>query len=98
VKDENGDLFADPHNISKDWRATSISRYIHKVSNVRKIEIHTVKLLVPGTSPFEDEIAIAKLKKYNSPGIDQILVECFKHKMKYYSKNKNIRDLYGGIN
>jgi hypothetical protein len=30
---------------------------------------------VPDPSPFEVEIAVAKLKKYKSPGSDQILAE-----------------------
>jgi hypothetical protein len=37
-----------------------------------QIEIHTAELLVPDSSPFEVETAIATLKSYKSPGIDQI--------------------------
>jgi hypothetical protein len=44
-------------------------------SDVRQREIHTAEQLVPNPSPFEGEIAIAKLKKYKSPGSDQILAE-----------------------
>jgi hypothetical protein len=44
---------------------------VHNVSNVRQIEVYTVKLLVHGPSRLEVEIAIAKLKKYKSPGSDQ---------------------------
>jgi hypothetical protein len=33
------------------------------------------KPLVPGRSPFEVEIANAKLKRYKSPGCEQIPVE-----------------------
>jgi hypothetical protein len=44
-------------------------------SYVRKIEIHTAKPLVHGPSPFEVEIAIAKLKRYKSPVSDQIPAE-----------------------
>jgi hypothetical protein len=32
-------------------------------------------MFVPHPRPFEGEIAIAKLKKYKSPGSDQILAE-----------------------
>jgi hypothetical protein len=39
-----------------------------KVSDSRQIKIHTAEPLVPGCTPFEAEIAIAKLKKYKSPG------------------------------
>jgi hypothetical protein len=41
----------------------------------RQIEIHTAEPLVPDPSPFEVEIAIAKLKMYKSPGSDQIPAE-----------------------
>jgi hypothetical protein len=45
---------------------------IDRISDVRQIEIHTVEPLVPDPSPFEVETAIAKLKRYKSPGSDQI--------------------------
>jgi hypothetical protein len=41
----------------------------------RQTEILTAEPLVPDSSPFEVEIAIAKLKRYNSPGSDQIPAE-----------------------
>jgi hypothetical protein len=46
---------------------------LHRVSDVRQIEIHTTEPLVCDPSSVEVEIAIAKLKKYKSPGSDQIL-------------------------
>jgi hypothetical protein len=48
---------------------------VHNVSDVRQIEICTAEPLVPGPSSFEFEIAITKLKKYKSPGSDQIPAE-----------------------
>jgi hypothetical protein len=46
------------------------------VCDVRQIlEVHTAEPLVPGPSRLEDEIAIAKLKKYKSPSSDQIPAE-----------------------
>jgi hypothetical protein len=48
---------------------------VHNVSDVRQIEVHTAETLVPGPSRIEVEIAIAKLKKYKSPGSDQIPAE-----------------------
>jgi hypothetical protein len=45
---------------------------VHKVSDVRQIEVYTAEPLVPGLSHLEVEIVIAKLRKYKSPGIDQI--------------------------
>jgi hypothetical protein len=48
---------------------------VHNVSDVRQIEVHTAEPLVPGPSRREVQIAIAKFKKYNSPGSDQIPAE-----------------------
>jgi hypothetical protein len=48
---------------------------VHRVSDVRQREIHTADPLVPDHSPFEVEIAVTKLKKYQSPGGDHIAVE-----------------------
>jgi hypothetical protein len=53
---------------------------VHYVSDVRQIEIQTAEPLVSRTrttspSHLEVEIAIATLKKYKSPGSDQILAE-----------------------
>jgi hypothetical protein len=45
---------------------------IHKVSDVRQIQVHKAEPLVPGSSYREVEIAIAKLKKCKSPGSDEI--------------------------
>jgi hypothetical protein len=45
---------------------------LHRVSDLRQIEIHTAEPLVSDSSHFEVEIAIAKSKKYKSTGIDQI--------------------------
>ena len=51
---------------------------IHGVNDVRKTEIHTAELLVPGPSAFEVELAIERLKSHKSPGIDQITAELIK--------------------
>jgi hypothetical protein len=48
---------------------------VHRVSDVRQIEIHTAEPLVPDRSPFEVEIAIESLKRYKSPGSDGIPAE-----------------------
>jgi hypothetical protein len=50
---------------------------VHRVSDVRQKEIHTAEPLVPDSCPSEIDIAIAKLKKYKSPGSDKIPVELF---------------------
>jgi hypothetical protein len=48
---------------------------VHNVSDVRQIEVHTTEPLVIGPSRLGVEIAIAKLKKYKSPGSGQIRAE-----------------------
>jgi hypothetical protein len=48
---------------------------VHRVNDVRQIEIHTPEPLVHEPSPFEVENGIAKLKKYKFPGSDQIPAE-----------------------
>jgi hypothetical protein len=50
---------------------------VHRVSDVRQIGMYTAEPLVPDCSPFEVELAIAKLKKCNSPGSVQIPAELF---------------------
>jgi hypothetical protein len=49
-----------------------IARSVH---TLRQIEIHTTETLVPEPSPFEFKVGTATLKKYKSPGSDQIPVE-----------------------
>jgi hypothetical protein len=48
---------------------------VYNISDVRQIEVHRAEPLVPGPSHLEVEIAIAKLRKYISPGSDQILAK-----------------------
>jgi hypothetical protein len=48
---------------------------VHNFSDVMQIEVHTVEPLVPGPSRIEVEIAIVKVKKYKSPGSDQVPAE-----------------------
>jgi hypothetical protein len=48
---------------------------VHSVSDVRQTEVHTSESLLPSPSRLELEIAIAKLKKYKSPGSNQIPAE-----------------------
>jgi hypothetical protein len=75
-KDENGDLLADSHNILNRWKNYFFRLMnVHNVSDVRQIEVHTAEPLVPCPSHLEVEIAIAKLKKYKSPGSDEIPAE-----------------------
>jgi hypothetical protein len=48
---------------------------VHRLSDVRYIEIHKAELLLSDPSTFEFEIAIENLKRYKSPGSDQISAE-----------------------
>jgi hypothetical protein len=76
VKDENGDLLVECHNILNRWKNYfSQLLNVHNVSDVRQIEVHMGEPLVPDPSHLEVEIATAKLKKYKSPGSDQIPAE-----------------------
>jgi hypothetical protein len=78
VKDENGDLLADSHNILNRWKNYfSHLLNVHNVIDVRQIEVrvHTAELLVPGPSHLAVEIAIATLEEYKSPGSDRIPAE-----------------------
>jgi hypothetical protein len=51
VKDENGDLLADSHNILNRWKNYySQLLNVHNVSDVRQIEVYTAEPLVPGPS------------------------------------------------
>jgi len=78
VKNEKGDLFADPHNIVVRWRNYFSQLFnVHGVKDVWQAEIHTVEPL-PEPSAFEVELAIGKLKSHKSPGIDEIPVELIK--------------------
>jgi hypothetical protein len=70
------DLLADSHNTLNKWKNYfSQLLNVHRFSDVRQIEIHTAEPLLPDSSPLEVEIAIAKLKRYKSPGNDQISAE-----------------------
>jgi hypothetical protein len=52
VKNVNGDLLADSHNILNRWKNYSQLLDVHKMSDVRQIEIRTAEPLVPDPSSF----------------------------------------------
>jgi hypothetical protein len=82
---ENGDLLADSRNILKRWKNGFLKALIvHRVSDVRQVAIHTVVPLVPDLRPFDFEIAVAKLKNYKLPVIDQILAEAIEARIEIY--------------
>ena len=66
-------MVADCQNILATWRNKfSQLLNIKGVNDVRQTEIRTAVPLVPNPSAFEVEMAIEKLKRHKSPGIDQI--------------------------
>jgi hypothetical protein len=69
------------HNILNRWKNYfSQLLNVHNDSDVRQIEVHTAEPLVPGPSRLEVEIAVSKLKKYKSPGSDEIPAELIQAK------------------
>jgi hypothetical protein len=79
VKDDKGDLVADCHSILAGWRTHFFQLLnIHRVKDVRQTETHTAEPLVPEPSASEVEMAIEKLKRHKSPGIDQMPADLIK--------------------
>jgi hypothetical protein len=79
VKAENGDLLPDFHSILNRWKNYFCQVLnVHGVNDVKQTKIHTAEPLVPEPSSSKVEIAIEKLKRYKSPGIDQIPAELTK--------------------
>jgi hypothetical protein len=59
VKDEKGELHADSHNIVNRWKNYfSQLLNVHRVRDVRQIEIQTAEPLIRDPSYFEVKIAI----------------------------------------
>jgi hypothetical protein len=76
VKDERGDLVADPHKIlnrRKNYFCQLLN--VHGAGGVRQTEMHTAEQFVPDPSSSQVEVAIGKLKRYKSPGVVQIPAE-----------------------
>ena len=70
---------ADSHSVVARWRNYFSQLFIvHGVKDVRQAEIHTAEPLVPEPSAGEVELAIDKLKRHKSPGIDEIPAELIK--------------------
>jgi hypothetical protein len=76
VKDERGDLCADPQKIWNRWKNYFCQLLnVQGAGSVRQTEIHTSEQFVPEPSACEVEVAFRKLKKYKSQGSDQIPAE-----------------------
>ena len=66
VKDEKGDLVADPHSIVARWKKYFSQLFnVHGVKDIGQAEIHTSEPLVPEPSAYEVELAIDKIKVTN---------------------------------
>ena len=80
-------MVAESHSSLARWRNYfSQIMNIHRIDDVREAEIHTAERLVPEPSVFEVELAIEKLKRHKSPGIDQIkakLIKAWSRKIRY---------------
>jgi hypothetical protein len=71
VKDERGDIFADPHKILNRWKNYFCQLLnVYGAGGVRQTEMHTAELFVPESSASEFEFAVGKLKSYKSLGVD----------------------------
>jgi hypothetical protein len=79
IKDENGNLLADPQNVLNMWKSFfNQVLNVHGVRDVRQMDIQTVDPLVTEPSLVEVEISTEKQKSYKSPGTNQILAELIK--------------------
>jgi hypothetical protein len=76
VKNEKGDLLADPQKMLTRWK-----NYFYQLLNVQEsggitqTEVHTAEPFVPEPSAAEVEVAIRKMERYKVPGSDQITAE-----------------------
>jgi hypothetical protein len=81
IKDENGNLLADPQDVLNRWKYVfNQVLNVHEIHDVKQMDIpaHTAEPLVPEPSLVEVEITTGKLKKYKSPGTHQIRAEVIK--------------------
>jgi hypothetical protein len=63
IKDENGNLLADPQSVLNRWKHFfNQVLNVHGFQDVRPKDIHTAEPLVPEPSLVKVEIAIGKLK------------------------------------
>jgi hypothetical protein len=70
--DERADLLANHKILNKCKNEFCHLLYMEGVGGVRQTETHTAEPFVPEPSAFEVEVAVGKLKKYKSLGVDQI--------------------------
>jgi len=79
VRDEKGGLVTDLHSILGRWGNHFFQLLnVHGVIDIRQRETQTAEPPVPEPSDFDFEMAIEKLKRHKSPGIDGIPAELIK--------------------
>jgi hypothetical protein len=79
IKDENSNLLEDAQGVLNRWRNFfNQVLNVHRVHDVRQIDIHMAEPLVPEPSLVEVEISVGKLKRYISVGTDQTLAKLIK--------------------
>jgi hypothetical protein len=76
VEDERGNLLVDPHKILNRWKKYFCQLLnVRGVGGVRQTQMHTAESFMPEPSASEVEVAIGKLRRYKSLGVDQIPAE-----------------------
>jgi hypothetical protein len=72
IKDENGNLLADPQSVLNGWN-NFFNQMLNvcEVHNIRQMDINMAEPLVPEPILVKMENAVGKLERYKSPGTDQ---------------------------
>ena len=72
-------MVTDCHSILATWKDHFSHTFnVHGVNDVSQTEMHRAEPLVPEPSAFEFVMAIDKLQRHKSPGIDHIPAEIIK--------------------
>ena len=90
-------MVTDSYSILARWRDYFSQRLnVYVVYEVRQKETHTAEPLVSEPSAFEVDLAIEKLKRHKSPGIDQIPAELIKEGVEQFAiRSINLLFLFG---
>jgi hypothetical protein len=76
VKDERGDVLADPQKILTRWKNYFCQLLnVQGLGSMRQTEIHTAEPFVTEPGAAEFDVAIRKMKRYKAPGSDEIPAE-----------------------
>jgi hypothetical protein len=74
-----GATYLHPHKIFNRWKNYFCQLLnVHGAGVVRQTEVRTAEPFVPDPSSSEVVVAIGKLKRYKSPGVDEISAELIK--------------------